>query len=369
MIVSINTGQNRAKVIGQIAMAIGILALLVYLFSNVFTYLIISLVLTTILRPLVDKITEVYVFRMKIPRFLAALVALAVLVAFISLFINLFLPLLSDQLRLIRSIEFSKLSSQVTEPVRNIELFMIEKLKFEAEQGFIFRELNAFIETFLEHIDVGNILNNLFGIAGSLFVYALAISFMTFFLLFEKGIFRRIVISTIPNRYFEVLITAFYKIEHLLSNYLRGIFIETLSVFVIYSVVGTLLDIPYALTIAAFASSINFIPYLGPFSGYGFGLLVILSSSFSSDLPLSLTLAKFSALFFTVRLVDDIFLQPFIFSKSIKAHPLEIFVVIFGGASLAGAIGMVVAIPSYTILKVTFQELMKGFKRYKSFNN
>ncbi len=359
---------NKWKTFLQIGLGVLFLFFLGWLLFDVWRYLLISLVIAAILRPLVDYISEIYVFKVKIPRVLAVLVAMLSMIAFITLFVRLFFPLISDQLRLLRSIKPNVLSLQITEPLKNLETFLIEELKVNAQKGFILEELNTILKAFLEKFDIAGLVNSLMGVAGSVFVYLLAITFMTFLLLYEKGLFRRIVTSAIPNRYFEVLITAFYKIEHLLSNYLRGILIETLAVFSIYAIGGILLDIPYAITIAALAASINFIPYLGPFSGLAFGVLVIVSNSFSvPDFPLSLKLFKFVSLFFTVRLIDDIFLQPFIFSKSVKAHPLEIFIVIVSGASLAGAVGMIVAIPTYTIIKVSIKELRKGFKRYRSF--
>jgi predicted PurR-regulated permease PerM len=70
-----------------------------------------------------------------------------------------------------------------------------------------------------------------------------------------------------------------------------------------------------------------------------------------------------------VQITDNIVLQPLIFSKSVKAHPLEIFVIIFAGASLAGVLGMIAAIPVYTIIRVVLIELYQGYKQYKIFQN
>lgn len=359
---------NKLKTALQIGAGLMVIVFLGWLFFDVLRYLLISLVIATILRPVVDYISEIYVFKASLPRVVAVVVAMLLLVVFITLFVRLFFPLISDQLQLLRSIKPNVLSLQITEPLQNLEDFLIDELKINASRGFLMDELNNIFKNFFEKFDLAGTVNSLIGVAGSVFVYLLAVTFMTFLLLYEKGLFRRMVVSAIPNRYFEVLITAFYKIEHLLSNYLRGILIETLVVFTIYALGGILLNIPYALTIAAFAASINFIPYLGPFSGLGFGILVIVSNSFSvPDFPLAIKLIKFISLFFIVRLIDDIFLQPFIFSKSVKAHPLEIFIVIFSGASLAGALGMIVAIPAYTVIKVSIKELLKGFRRYRSF--
>jgi len=60
-------------------------------------------------------------------------------------------------------------------------------------------------------------------------------------------------------------------------------------------------------------------------------------------------------------------LQPLIFSKSVKAHPVEIFIIIFAGASLGGILGMILAIPTYTVLRVSIMELLSGYKQYNVF--
>jgi predicted PurR-regulated permease PerM len=64
---------------------------------------------------------------------------------------------------------------------------------------------------------------------------------------------------------------------------------------------------------------------------------------------------------------DSLFVQPFIYSKSVKAHPLEIFFAIFAGATLAGGLGMLLAIPAYTILRVGYLELRASMQQYRVF--
>ena len=68
-----------------------------------------------------------------------------------------------------------------------------------------------------------------------------------------------------------------------------------------------------------------------------------------------------------VQVTDNVLLQPLIFSKSVKAHPLEIFVIIFAGAKIAGIPGMIFAIPVYTIFRVSILEFFNGYKSYKIF--
>ena len=70
---------------------------------------------------------------------------------------------------------------------------------------------------------------------------------------------------------------------------------------------------------------------------------------------------------FTIgQLIDNFFSQPLIFSNSVKSHPLEIFIVILAAGTLLGPVGMIVAIPFYTTLKVIAQEFLSDNKIVKS---
>ena len=58
--------------------------------------------------------------------------------------------------------------------------------------------------------------------------------------------------------------------------------------------------------------------------------------------------------FSIVQLIDNLLIQPYIFSKSVKSHPLEVFIVIISSGILFGIIGLIIAIPLYTALKVIY---------------
>ena len=73
-------------------------------------------------------------------------------------------------------------------------------------------------------------------------------------------------------------------------------------------------------------------------------------------------LYKVVGIFVTMQLIDGFILQPFIFSNSVSAHPLEIFIVVVVGAKLGGITGMVIAIPAYTIIRVVAAVFLKEFE-------
>ena len=141
-----------------------------------------------------------------------------------------------------------------------------------------------------------------------------------------------------------------------------------LAIFSLASFGLTIVGVDYALTIALFAAVANLIPYAGPILGASFGIIVGISTgNFVESQDLNYFLIKILTVFAAVQITDNIFLQPMIFSKSVKAHPLEIFVVIFAGAKIAGVTGMIFAIPVYTIFRVSIMEFYQGYKSYRIF--
>lgn len=346
-----------------------VFVLLAWLFIDIFIYVVLAIVVSSLLRPLTHYIANAQFFKIKVPRFLAVIASYAIFTALIVLFVILFIPLISEQIEVISKIDFEALYARVTTPLTSFEDFLIANDLTSEKEGFIVNSLKENIVALISDIRIGNILNQILSVTGSFFVGVIAVSFISFFLLYEMGSMRKKLISLIPNKYFEVTIAAYNKIERLLSNYLVGLLLQMTSIFTMASVGLSILGIKYALTIALFAAVANLIPYLGPILGATFGILVGVSTGtdFVSAQDYLILIIKIISVFGGVQIVDNIFLQPLIFSKSVKAHPLEIFIIIFAGASLAGIPGMIAAIPVYTVMRVSTSELYDGYRSYRIF--
>ncbi len=356
-----------AAIIGFVVL----LGIAVWYFSNIFAYLTISIVLATVLRPLTNQITRFQIFGGKIPRFVAILSSYVVVIAVLSLFVLLFVPLISEQIEVLNSLEFNVVYDSFVAPLRWLEQFLIDNNLTEQGSGFIVNSTRSGLLEFIQEINFTDVLNHLLSLTGSFFIGVLAVTFITFFLLYENGIIRRQLIALIPNQYFEVFISGLYKIERLLSNFLLGILFQMFSIFSLASIGLSIVGVNYAVTIAVFAAIANLIPYLGPLLGGIFGILVAISTSgdFSFSNENILLIIKVFSVFGAVQAIDNIVLQPLIFSKSVKAHPLEIFVIIFVGATVAGIPGMIAAIPVYTVLRVSSTEIYAGFNQYRVFKS
>lgn len=341
-----------------------------WFFSSIFVYLVISIILSTILRPLTNYLSNQQFFNVRMPRVLAVFISFLTLILLLSAFVTLFLPLISDQINIFTSIDLEQVIRKIEVPLESLESFILKYQMGDYEKGFLALSVKEGIKTFITGVEVTSIVENIISLTGNVFVGLMAITFITFFLLYEKGILRKHLINLIPNEYFEVSIAGLYKIEKLLSNYLLGLLLQMTAIFTIAFTGLSIFGINYAASIALFAAVINLVPYLGPIFGATFGILVGLSTSgvqiFEGNQFIIMTI-EIASVFATVQLTDNVILQPLIFSKSIKAHPLEIFIIIFAGATLAGVVGMIAAIPVYTIIRVFVMEVYRGYKSYYIF--
>lgn len=302
---------------------------------------------------------------------MAVFLSFAVLLLVLSFFILLFVPLVAEQIEVLSNINYDNLFRTLLVPFQNVESFLIDHNLTQETPGFIVKNIEYSLLNLFTGLDITSILNNIISFTGNFFIALLAVVFITFVLLYEKDFLQNKIIALIPNQYFEISIAAVHKIERLFSNYLLGLLFQMFAIFSIAALGLTFMGINYAPTIAVFAAFANLIPYAGPLLGAIFGMVVSLSTSTilldSNDYIL--ILVKVASVFAVVQLIDNMILQPLIFSKSVKAHPLEIFVVIFAGATLAQIPGMIAAIPVYTVLRVTILELYDAYKQYHIFKH
>jgi predicted PurR-regulated permease PerM len=168
----------------------------------------------------------------------------------------------------------------------------------------------------------------------------------------------------VPTGYEHQTKQAVDETSKLLIRYFVGILTQIIIIILIVSIGLTFFGVKNALLIAFFAALMNVIPYIGPIIGVFFAVILTLSSNteipfYTEMIPL---LFRVMGVFAFMQLIDNILLQPNIFSKSVKAHPLEIFIVVMMGAKIGGIAGMVLAIPFYTAFRVIGKVFLSEFK-------
>ncbi len=318
---------------------------------------------------------RIFLDKFKLGRFkfgsaVSALLTLAVFIIIFSLFIALFVPVVVQQAVFLKDLDYGGISRTLEVPFRSVENYLIS-LGLTVEPTSSEEIVRDMLGGIFNPNKIGNFFSSLISFASEFVMGIFSILFITFFFLQEKGMFQSFILALVPNQYVPQVRNVIDETIRLLTRYFSGIFIQVTIITTFVSIALSLLGIKNALLIGFFAAIINVIPYLGPLLGAAFGVLVTVSANgdaqfYGELLPM---LIKLIAVFASMQLLDNFILQPIIFSTSVKAHPLEIFIVILLAAKLGGILGMVLAIPVYTMLRVVARNFFSEFKIVQRLTN
>jgi predicted PurR-regulated permease PerM len=227
------------------------------------------------------------------------------------------------------------------------------------------------VDNLFKNVNFGllpELLNQTLELLGGFTIGLFSVVFILFFFLKDSHLQDRIILALVNDKVTDRVEKSLDKTKSLLSRYFLGLLLQISILLIIYSIVLAIFDVENAFIIAFLCALLNLIPYLGPIIGGVLMLLLTMSSFIGADFS-SVILPKTSYVmigFVIGQLVDNFFSQPFIFSNSVKSHPLEIFIVILASGTLLGPMGMIIAIPLYTTIKVIAQEFLAENKIVKS---
>ena len=346
--------QSVLSLMGLAALAYGI-----YLIQEVIVYVLVAAILSLIGKPIVTFLSK----RLKLPTIIAVVATLMVqLVVLIGLF-ALFVPVLFSQGEQLSLLDVEELTSKA--------LIAIDQLNQVAIQQFpelsAHLNLREIITRWFESINLDflpYLVEQIGSAFGSFSVGLFSVLFLAFFFLRDQRLFRRGILTLIADEKEQKTLESIDQIEKLLTRYFIGILFQLSILLIIYAVALMLGGVKNALTIAFLCALFNIIPYIGPIIGAAVMLLLTLIGDLNLDFATE-TLPKLHYVLGGVvigQLIDNFFSQPFIYSKSVKSHPIEIFLVILCAGLIFGIVGMIVAVPVYTSIKV----ILKVFYREHS---
>lgn len=332
-----------------ILIVVALILYFLYQIQNIIIYLLVSLILTLIGSPILDFLKK----RLKFKHTIAAITVLSIYFLIILGFIMMFIPLIisqSQNLSLLNTIEIEKNSLKLIQQINAfLEQHHIDSAKIFNPENF---------KSIIDFNTIPNFLNSVLGTISGFGMGFGSVLFITFFFLKDKLIILKGAKLLIPDSHEEKILSSVEKINLLLSRYFIGLLIQLFIVFILYTIVLFIFGIPNALVIAFLCAVLNIIPYIGPLIASIFAAALTMLSNLGSDFQSEILPTTVYVLigFWIVQLIDNNFSQPIIFSKSVSSHPLEIFLVILIAGFSFGILGMIIAIPLYTILKVICKE-------------
>ena len=351
-------------------LAVIITAFALWYFKNIVAYILVAAVFSLIGRPVVDFLSGLKIRKIHFPMALNAAITLVFLWTILLSFFLVFIPIIINQAQELSHINIDAVKDSLEGPWDQIEKLFLRLNPNGNEEG-------VSLEQYIEH-KLASVLNlsvissavgGTLGVVGNLFVAFFSISFITFFFLKDETLFADGIMLFVPTRYEERFGSFLKSTKKLLTRYFIGILLQITGITILNTIGLTIvgLKFQFAAVIGLITGIMNVIPYIGPIIGASIGLLLGIANNLNLEfyqelLPL---LGYMALVFAAVQVIDNVLFQPLIYGTSVKAHPLEVFLVILIAGSLAGIRGMILAIPGYTVLRVFAREFFYKFKLVK----
>ncbi|SHM37061.1 AI-2E family transporter [Flavobacterium chilense] len=326
-----------------------------YAIQTVIVYLCISLLLCLIANPLVQFLKN----KLKFSNSLAASTALIIFILSIVGFILLFVPLIISQANNLSLLDTQNLQQQFTETEHTLETYFniqhldLNKVLKDSKITSIidFSYFTGFINTILNFMaDMGMGLVSVF--------------FITFFFIKDQDAFKVSARKILPDTNEDKILNSITKINHFLTRYFIGLLLQLTVVFILYLIVLMIFGNQNAFVIAFLCAILNVIPYIGPIIGTILAALLTMISMIGSDFQSEILPRTIYVVigFLLVQAIDNNVSQPIISSKSVNSHPLEIFLITLISGITFGIVGMIIAIPVFTMVKVILKEFFPDNK-------
>lgn len=347
-------------ILKALAILFGVFILLYFLYKiqAVLVYIAIAAVISLIGLPIVRFLKN----KLKFKNTFAVITTMIIMIGLLFGLVRMFIPLIIEQGHNLSLLNIDRLQANIEDLYFQIsEYFAINNINVEKslKESNLLSKLNFSV--------IPEFLNSVISGFGSFSIGLFSVLFIAFFLLKDNHLLEQVIMILVPDDKESRSKRSLSKIKDLLSRYFVGLIFQILILFIIYTIVLLVVGIDNAVVIAFLCALLNLIPYVGPLIG-GFLMMVLTMSSNLGAGFSEVILPKTSYVmigFVIGQLVDNFFSQPFIFSKSVKSHPLEIFLIIIVGGLIFGVVGMIVAVPTYTAIKVILKEFLAENKIVK----
>ena len=355
------------KILEAVFVLAGITLVLMFLYQikQVLIYIIISAILALIGRPIVKKLDSLKIGKFHIPKSLSVAITILIYLNVLLMLGLSLVPLVNEQASSLSLLNINKIEDNIFEGMSHLNNWL---------SNFGVKTIDLFggkrIKELIDFSFIPNFLNSLVGALGGISVGLLTISFITFFFLKDRDLISDSLLKLVPDSKKSKVSNLSTKIKDSLSKYLSGLIVQITVLFLLYTIMLFIAGINNFIIIALLGALLNLIPYVGPLIGFVMMNLLSITGNVTADFDTVIfpMITKISIGYLIIQLVDNFLNQPIIFSKAANAHPLEIFLVILIAGNIGGIIGMVIAVPSYTIIRIIINHFFSEFEVVKNFS-
>ena len=296
--------------------------------------------------------------------FKRAIATVMVFLSFISLvvlFFVLLIPSFADQIN-----EFIGSAPSVLNNIKNFGENLFDKLNNIYDYDFtnIKEQLYGGLSNIVSGLTV-TLPNKVISIASSIVSGGLNIIFglfIAFYMLFDFNNVRKHLFNLLPKSIHADAITLTDRLNKTLKSYVQGTLLIMLLLFIFQSITLAIAGLSSPMLFGMFCAVTNVIPYIGPYIG---GIpAVIVGFTISPATGIFTLLAVVIAQF-----LESYFLNPIVMSKTMKLHPVTIMIGLLIFGHFFGILGMVLAAPIISCIKIIFNFFNEKYEIVNMINN
>ena len=337
--------------------ALAVVCFLCWYFRSVLVYVLVAFVVSLIGQPVMRLLRRFKIRGKSLPDALLAIVTIFLILVGLLLFITQLIPIVAGIVR-----DASVMNAMDIPYNSLLDQFDAWIVGLFPSLGKDFDLVAFLLDKIREVVNLSNVssvIGSVASAAASIGIGLFSVVFISFFFIKDERLFSKIICAMVPDSIEGSVNSTILDITHLLSRYFVGLIVEVMGV-IILDFLGLWLIArigpDYAIGIAFIAGLLNVIPYVGPLLGEVIGVLLCVVLKYGAGVGLSMPIWAFAlivlAIMLVVQLVDNFVYQPLIYSTSIKATPLEIFIVLLMAGRLGGTVGLLLGIPAYTVVRV-----------------
>ena len=354
-----NKQSNVEKLAGFVLWAsfLAVVGLLCWYFRNVLIYIVLAIVVSLLSRPLARFLGKVRIKNRYVPDWLSSLLSILCVLGGFILIVTQVIPVVTGIIK--EASFFSNLrlfDGTIADTVNGWAISIFPSLGKDFDAISV---LLDYLKGTFSDISITGILGSMASAMVNLVIGLFSVVFISFFLVKDPKLVAKVAAALVPDRIEDSVMEAIRDIEHLLSRYFLGLTLEMIAV-AFFNFLGLWLIArigpTYALGIAFIAGILNILPYVGPLIGEVLGVALCLVLKYGAGIGLDVNFMVFAVIVFAIMLsvqfIDNFVLQPIIYSTSIQSTPLEIFIVLLVSGHVGGILGMLAAIPIYTVIRV-----------------
>lgn len=298
----------------------------------------------------------------KVPKGLAILLIYVVFLGLIGLLIGTVGP---------------SLSRQVADLIKDMPIYIKEAGKFyegmsetvwfkwTMQQDYVsFDKIVNWLQTFLTTLPsrITNSLSSVFSVVTNITLVIVTVPFILFYMLKDGHKFSGAILKFVPTQYRESGAIVLKDTVQTLATYIQGQLLVCLFVGIGTFIGYLIIDLPYAILFAFICAITNIIPYVGPFLGGAPAFIVAFLHSPTQALLVVIVIL-------IVQQLDGNVISPLVIGKKLNTHPLTIIILLLVAGNIAGILGMILAVPTYSVVKTVILNIVKFVKLRKDKND